>query len=477
MKGERILHYSLFLAVFLLMIIGPMRAWGQETTENQASEQAAAERAKAEERAKTEEKVPTIPEREKPGYFPGLIFPTYYGIAQQVPVTGVMAPYGNGFAFDSLRRGWITHGAGPVMLTPYLEYGGLYRSNIFSSPTNKQSDYVNVLSPGLYAELPIAGQHRVSVGYLGNYWIYSTHGEQDHFDNYANVDAQLNFTSGLSVRFGNAFTTATEEADTQLGRNRPYLRNTPYVLAAYNMADKWKIQAIYTYDLWQYDKSIDKFNDYREQALGAYLYYKFLPKTSAFVGYGFSSRVYPSFQADNNIKQTPFVGLTWDPTSKLTGQIKFGYTFQNYVNDVTGRNDSPNSWAASIGTIYRFSRYTNLNVSLQRSIQENLSFNNQPYKNTGVWVSLNHDWARFQTASYLSFSYANASYINNFPDPGTGELKTRNDNTITLGAGVSRPITRWARVRLDYSYINNASNFFIYEYNEHRAMFGVQLSF
>jgi len=249
------------------------------------------------------------------------------------------------------------------------------------------------------------------------------------------------------------------------------------VLAAYNFADKWKIQTIYTYDIWQYDDSIDKFNNYREHSAGAYLFYKFWPKTSAFVGYGFSSRDYPSSPADNNTMHTPFVGLTWDPTSKLTGMIKFGYTFQNYVNGVSDRNNAPNSWAASVGTIYRFSRYTNLNVSLQRSIQQNLSFNNDAYKSTGVWVSLNHDWAALQMASYLSFSYSNGAYIGDSLDPSNGQFKTRNDNTMTFGAGVSRPVTRWARVRLDYSYINNASNFFIYEYNEHRVLLGLQLSF
>ena len=470
MQWGRIPRYSLWLAVTLLIIMGAAGAWGQMTPEKETPEQATGEPGK-------EEKVPTAPEREKLGYFPGILFPTYYGITGAVPVTGVMAPYGNGYAFDTLRRGWITHGAGPVLVTPYMEYDGLYRSNIFSSPTDTKGDFVNLLSPGVQLEVPIASLHRLSVGYLGNYWVYSIHGEQDHFDHNANIDALLNFRGGLSVRFGNAFRAATEEADTQIARNRPYLRDTPYALAAYNFTDKLKIQAIYSYDIWQYDQGIDKFNNYREHVAGAYLYYKFLPKTSAFVGYGFSSREYPSFQADNNIKQTPFVGLNWDPTSKLTGQIKFGYTFQNYVNDVSGRNNSPNSWAASVGAIYRFSRYTTFNASLQRSIQENISFNNQAYKSTGVWVSVNHDWAALQMASYLSFSYVNAAYIGESINPGTDQFQNRTDNTMTFGAGVSRPITRWARLRLDYSYINNASNFFIYEYHEHRALFGVQLSF
>jgi len=130
MNRGRILHYSLWLAVFLLITMGPAGAWGQMEPEKQTSEPAAEEPTK-------KEPVPTVPDREKLGYFPGILFPTYYGIAEAAPVTGAMAPYGNPFAFDTLRRGWITHGAGPVLVTPYLEYDGVFRSNIFLGSNSK----------------------------------------------------------------------------------------------------------------------------------------------------------------------------------------------------------------------------------------------------------------------------------------------------------------------------------------------------
>ena len=88
MHRGRLLHYSLVLAVFLLITMGPAGAWGQMAPEQEVAEQAAKERAKAEERAK-EDQVPTVPESEKIGYFPGILFPTYYGITGAVPVTGV----------------------------------------------------------------------------------------------------------------------------------------------------------------------------------------------------------------------------------------------------------------------------------------------------------------------------------------------------------------------------------------------------
>jgi hypothetical protein len=473
-KTGGISHYLIFTAI-LLITLGAGKAWGQVSPEQGTLEQAVQEQAKPQEQPKPE-KVSPIPEREKPGYFPTILFPTYYGIVQAGPKTGLLAPYGNPYAFDTLRRGWVTHGAGPLLVTPYLEYDGLYRSNIYLSPTNPQSDYINAVTPGVEVELPFGGLHRLSMGYLGQYWMYSDHTEESHYDHNANIDAEINFRGGLSLRGGDAFRAATEERTTETGRRRPYLQDTPYFLASYNVSEKTKIQATYQYDIWQYDRSIDQIDNYRNNLAGLFLFYKFLPRTSALAGYVFSSRVYPSYTQDNNIQNSPFIGLTWDPTTKLTGNIKFGYTFQNYENHLPGRNNSPNSWAFSLGSIYRYSRYTTLNLSAQRSIQQDIDFANATYYSTALWVSLTHDWAYFRVASYVSFAYANSSYVNSGINPSTGLLSPREDNTYTIGAGVSRPLTPWLRLRLDYNYTDDASSYFLYSYHEHRVLLGVQLS-
>jgi hypothetical protein len=466
-KRGIICHY-LILTAILLITLGSGKAWGQVSPEQGTPEEAVKEQPKPEE-------VPGVPKREEPGYFPTILFPTYYGIVQAGPVKGVLAPYGNPLAFDNLRRGWVTHGVGPLLVTPYLEYDGLYRSNIYLSP-NPKSDWVNTAIPGLQVELPIAGLHRLSMGYLGQYWMFSEHTGESHYDHNANVDAELNFRGGLSLRGGDGFRAATEERTTETGRRRPYICDTPYLLAAYNISEKTKIQATYQYTLWQYSRSIDKIDNYRNNMAGVFLFYKFLPRTSALAGYSFSSYAYPSYTQDNNYQHSPFIGLTWDPTTKLTGNIKFGYTFQNYTNHLPGRTNSPNSWAFSLGTIYRYSRYTTLNLSAQRSIQQDIDFANLSYMSTALWVSLSHDWTALRMASYVSFAYANSSYVNSGINPSTGLPSPREDNTISIGAGVSRPFASWLRLRLDYNYSNKTSDYFLYSYHEHRVLVGVQLS-
>ena len=64
------------------------------------------------------------------------------------------------------------------------------------------------------------------------------------------------------------------------------------------------------------------------------------------------------------------MGLTWAPTAKLSGTIKFGYTFASYETRVPGRNNNPDSWSLSAQLLYRFSRYTNLSLTAQKSFQQ-----------------------------------------------------------------------------------------------------------
>ena len=103
--------------------------------------------------------------------------------------------------------------------------------------------------------------------------------------------------------------------------------------------------------------------------------------------------------------------------------------------------------------------------------------NNNSYFNTGLLFTVSHFWHYFNVTSYVSFSYYNNHYIFDNFNPGTNELKKRDDNIIYAGAGLSRPLTQWLKLRLDYLYYNRGSNFNFYPTNEHKVLLGAQTSF
>ena len=421
---------------------------------------------------------PPPPERpvEPPGYFPGLIPPSSIGTIEEGPVWGLIAPYGNSAAYDNLLRGWQSHKIGQVTVTPYLELDGIYRSNIYSTPSDKKGDYITSIAPGIRAEMPIAQRHLLSLGYIGAGFIYSTYGNQSHYDQNFNADLALNPQGRMSFRLGDTLRLATEERNSEFSTNRQYLRNTPYFMATYKFADRWKLEANYQLDTLEFARSVDRFNNYNQQTAGATLYYRFLPKTALLAQYIFVYRAYPSFSQDNTTSHSPLVGLTWDPTAKLSGTIKVGYTFANYETSLVDRNNNPDSWTMSAQLLYRFSRYTNLSVLAQRSFQQDPDYFNSAYNNSAVWVTLNHEWNKFKVASFVSFFYMNNAYLNPTLD-AAGQFQTRNDNIVGVGVGLSRQLTRRLRVRAAYSYLNRSSNFPGYGYNDNKVLVGLQSSF
>jgi hypothetical protein len=428
-----------------------------------------------------EEEVPKKPEKppEKPIELPQLlekvpVAPTT--TFEAAPSYGISAPYGYSAAYDTLSRGWQRHRLGPVVVAPFFEYDALYRTNIYQTPTDKKSDFVNTLNPGLAFELPIAKTHKLSVGYLGNAFIYSKYGNNTHYDQNINADAAFNFPR-WGLRLGNTFRIATEERTAQNARQREYTRESPYFGATYKFADRWRLEGNYQFEALTFAKSEDSPSNYQYHTASWSLNYKFWPKTTALVQYVLLFRQHPDNTIKNNTVHTPLLGLTWDPTAKLSGTVKFGYTITEYYTKLPTRNNNPSSWAMSIQTLYRFSRYTNLALVAQRSIQEDADNFNNAYVNTGVFLTLTHLFHYFNVNSYAAFSFYRNAYQENTFDSYTGEFKRRDDNVISAGAGLSRPFTRWLQLRLDYLYNNKASNFFGYRYNEHKLMLGAQTSF
>lgn len=453
--------------ITMLAILGVGGAWAQE---------AAPSAPEAEVKEAPPPKKPEVALPMPPDFVPGIITTTAYTTLELGPTTGILAPYGYAGGMDTLARGWRLHRLGPVGVSPFLEYTGTVRTNVFQTSSNKQSDFVNGFNPGLRFEMPLAGRHKISVAYLGNYFIYSRLTNNSHYDHNVNVDAVFNFRGGLGLQFGNGYRNATEEATAVTGRKRKYDRDTPYGVASYKLGERSRLQAAYQFDSMIFSKSIDRQSNYNNHTGGATLFYKFWPKTSALLQYVISARQYPySSQSDNNT-QAILGGLTWDPTAKLSGTVKGGFTIKNFDTDIAGRDNSINSWALSMQNLYRYSRYTNISLVGQHSLQDDSDFGNNAYNNLGFFITWSHDLTFFQAKTYLNVGYINNHYINSAADPITGVLKIRDDSIINLGAGISRPTFRWLQVRLDYLYTNKGSNFSGYSFNEHRVLFGLQTS-
>lgn len=438
-----------------------------------------------------------VPARQKPPEKPPEVLPKYVtrktpfaSLGEYTatfgpgPITRMLTPYGHGKAEDTLVLGWKSNRVGPVKVSPYLTYDPLYRANAFQTYTNKNSDFVNTITPGIQFELPVAGTDKLSLKYLRNYFIYSQFSNISHYDQSLKADADLNF-SKLSFRVGNAYRNATEEPTlVQNGpiftftQTRPHHRVTPYFNAAYKLADLWRFEANYQFDYLSYNKDIDRFDNYQYNTFEGTIFYKFRPKSSALIQYVAVMRTHPFDQTRDNSVQTPLVGLTWSPTARLTGTIKVGYTVASYSSNNPGGllsyGSNPNGPSLSIQSLYKVSRFTRMSLVAQRSLQEDPDGADASYFNTGLLSTVTHFWRYFKVTSSASFSYYNNHYIIANFNPSTNEIKERDDNIIYAGVRLSRALTPHLRVRLNYLYYNRGSNFQFYPTNEHKLLVGLQ---
>src|SRR5262245_30930624 len=109
------------------------------------------------------------------GYYP--LFPG--GLVQALHADGVMV--------------------GPVRLNPHMGVSQMYTDNVFRTNTNKTSDFLTTLAPGIQAELPFAGFHSFLIDYRTNIQFYARTPSNDVQDQTATGSFKFNFPGGLNI--------------------------------------------------------------------------------------------------------------------------------------------------------------------------------------------------------------------------------------------------------------------------------------
>ncbi len=326
----------------------------------------------------------------------------------------------------------------------------------------------------MFIGLPLAHRHQISLAYLGNYYFYSRYGQNDHLDHNINFDARFTSPRGWEVRLGQSYRAATEGQSPTVTQQRRYERFVPYLLASYTLAERWSLEGAYQYNALNFISDAYNQDNYRLHTGGLTLFYKIRPKTALLTQYVINFTDYPNSSISNNMSHTPFLGITWDPTAKLSGTIKVGYTLKSYDTTLPLRNNNPSSLAIGIQTLYRYSRYSQFSFIAQRAERDDADYNNNSYTNSAVYLNWSKDWHFIKSNLNLGVSYVNNSYTNPSFDSGAGQFKVRQDNILSFGIGISRPFTRWLKLRFDYYYTNTNSNFTNYSYNDNLIMFGFQ---
>ena len=101
---------------------------------------------------------------------PGLLGSLY--LTPQWPMTGYYPLYPGSWAPVIRANGVLV---GPLRLHPHMGVAQMYTDNVFRTNSNRTSDFLTTLAPGIQAQLPFAGFHSFIIDYRTNHSILFAH--------------------------------------------------------------------------------------------------------------------------------------------------------------------------------------------------------------------------------------------------------------------------------------------------------------
>jgi hypothetical protein len=383
------------------------------------------------------------------------------------------------------ERGNIKLGA--LEVHPSLSLQEDYSNNIYQNYAGlpASSGYITTLTPAVKLLLPVA-RHQFFTEYKADFNFYSVDSESNYVQQKAGAGANFVFgrNMDLSLIYYYNVSEIPRLAKSQFGNelngfnldSRPYARNDFKGVIGWTFADRWRIEGLYNFSNVRYKSNKDFYSNNDIPSYGGKAYYRFTSKVSAIGEYTYWATTYPDDPVYNNKTQYAYLGLAFDPSAKLRGELKVGYESKKYDQSQAGRADSLGGTAIDINLAHLISDYTRIKLLLNRRIAEDVT-TNVPYTENKVGLELKHYWSRNEKISgTLRAGYSTLSFDNKTEDID-GSYKNRDDRRWELGFGLGYDLRRWLAMNLGYNYINNDSNFINYNFSENRIFFNIQASF
>lgn len=228
---------------------------------------------------------------------------------------------------------------GPIVLHPGLRTELLYDDNIFLRDDRRVYDLITKLSPLVNFELlpraAMAARLRWRVDYTPTMYFFSRNGGEDFNSHIVHTNLLYDGSYGLRVALDEQYVITSEpsssEQQSATGQARtPRRQNDLGLKVGYSVNPKVDLEfdALLTNHLFERDFNANL--NRTEYTIGATSFYRFLPKTSALLAYSVKrtdfTELLPTEPDKDNVAHNVSLGLRFDPTAKVRGSLKVGYT-------------------------------------------------------------------------------------------------------------------------------------------------------
>ncbi|NCC04475.1 MAG: hypothetical protein EOM37_10625 [Proteobacteria bacterium] len=383
---------------------------------------------------------------------------------------------------------------GRIQIHPGLRYEATHNSNIFKENKGERSDIVHTFRPSINALYQGEGDNFFNVSYNLGVFHYSEYTDNDFIEHAAMLSGLYRTPTGFYGRLDNSFAHTADP----IGSSNSYRQNDPKVRRWYNTGllgfgyerNRLRLEATYGNHYERYLESVDYWQNRNDHQFGLSAYYRIMPRTSFLTQYRLADINYTNQNNGDNSKGITsdtsqdalfhqfFIGLNFDPTGKVNGDLKLGMGHKDYANDEDWNGeeyDNVTTWLAETNLDWAMSAKTRFNVKFLRSLSDSTEPYATRFTTTTFGLGIRHTLFD-QVTGYAQTSYA----IEDF-DNTSSTLDARLDETIAAAAGIEYAfknwIEDWLTIGLGYSFENCMSNFEDEEYTEHRTTLSVLAAF
>ena len=373
---------------------------------------------------------------------------------------------------------------GPLRFHPFLGVAEVYTDNAFRVDTNKQSDFVHTISPGIQGQLKLGKRHE----FLVDYRAHQQYSQRFSVNNVLSQEAfgllTLDFPGDLTVDLQGGHVEGfdprgsvldiqenditTWNTNTFLGRVEWFGSSFGLGLTASSTSRNFENnnQAL-PRDRWSHTANFTIFGSITS-------------KTSALLNFGLEKEIYDQNKQLDSFTYGVSAGLRWSVTGKTTGNIRAGYSVLNFdrarVEQPSGselNSGGDKVEALSITGDFRWSPTTRLNINIRpfRSIEQSAVFDTSTFVRTGVFIRARQAIGA-RTSLTGTFRFSQDEFEED--DDRSSSSGDRRDFRVLGGIGIDYRAVRWLGIRFNYNYEQRNSNFDRFDFYANTIMISIQ---
>jgi hypothetical protein len=356
---------------------------------------------------------------------------------------------------------------GQLHVHPFVSAGDTFSDNIYFTSTEEKRDSFATYTPGIKLQFPF-GQDQAEAQYFAVLNRYATFKGEDTTDHNASGSGDFKFGRFFGARLSEVFVKGHEpRSSSATGFIEVFRHNTATAAATYQLATRSKLEFDFGKSTWGFVQS--PFRDRDEGLFSGYLYYRFLPRTSAFIEFDHKKVTFvdQSLGLDNDASSELF-GVTWEITEKSKGTIKAGSSQKVFRSAAV---PDFKTWIGSIDFHHQFTDDVSMMLLAERTVNETNVFGTDYFVTTGGYGEFSYKFFR-KLAAVVHGSYGIDEFSNS---TAPGLLPVRQDRTTRGGGGLKYFIGDSFEIAADYSHGIRDSNIAVDSYNEHAYMVSVSM--